>query len=139
MARWENVSTNLHHQDLLWCVKGVQLRQGHLLNQAEVVDELSLPLGQLVYHLFSGGGVGERKSTQLLNKRMSGCNAECTRPRETKLTADFSTEEVEPVPAHILFSFIYFFLLKKPPCCSGDLLHRSIEHPLRAVTSGLLL
>lgn len=55
MARWENVPTNLHHQDLLWRVKGLQLKHGHLLNQAEVVDELPLPLGQLIDHLFQGG------------------------------------------------------------------------------------
>lgn len=65
LARWENVSTNLHHQDLLWCVNGLQLRHRHLLNQAEVVDELPLPLGQLVDHLFQvegwGGGRREKK------------------------------------------------------------------------------
>lgn len=53
-GHWQNgqmCQANLHHQDLLWCVIGLQLRYRHLLNKAEVIDELPFPLSQLVDNL----------------------------------------------------------------------------------------
>lgn len=87
----------------------------YLLDQTEVVDELPLPLSQLVDHLL------QKSCKASFYPRHTHANTpfQALKSARTALTDDCSTTEVAFVPAHILFRNLcvdLFHRIKEKSC-----------------------